>query len=298
MQKTNYIDLHTHSIASIDGTYTAKELIDIAIDSGIRYYAVSDHDNVSSIASAFDYAQGKDIVVIPAIEISSIIGNYPLHILGYNIDYNSKGIKDRVEFVRNALNGFAEAAIKKSLEYGFKFNPDDVYAMRDDHLVCEEMIGQAVLGNPENDNDERLVEFRYPNRLSDNPTFNFYKEFFGKGKPLNIVYDFNMPINQASKLIHDNGGKMFLAHPTYNIGHDEKILEEIISYGLDGIEVFSSYHNDKDTEFYYNQAKAHNLMMSVGSDFHGRSKPAIKMGSIDYDEDELIKTLKLLEVYR
>ena len=37
--------------------------------------------------------------------------------------------------------------------------------------------------------------------------------------------------------------------------------------------------------------------MSVGSDFHGASKPAIKMGSIDYDEDELIKTLKFIGAY-
>ena len=291
IMKTNYIDLHTHTIASLDGSYSPEELVDIALKNNIKYLSIADHDSVNSIEKALNYAKDKDIMIIPAIELSAIIDDTPLHILGYNIDYHHDGYKQRREFVDEKLIGWAKLIINKTLEYGFKFDPEEVYKLRDDGLICEELIGQVILNDPRNDNDERLQEFRPGGKLSDNPTFNFYKEFCTKGKPCFVEYDFNMPLHEANKLIHESGGKMFLAHPKHNIGFNDILLNKIIDEGLDGIEVFSSYHDKEATDFYFNKAKEHNLLMSVGSDFHGRSKPAIKMGSIDYDEEELIETL-------
>lgn len=292
--KKNYIDLHTHSIESLDGTYTPEELVDIAINSDIKYLAVADHDSTNSIDKAIKYASDKSIKIIPAIELSSIIDNTPLHILGYNIDYNHRGYKQRRKFVDEKLINWSKLAINKALECGFKFNPEDVYRIRKDGLICEELIGQVILNDTRNDSDSRLIAFRPGGNLSDNPTFNFYKEFYTKGKPCFVEYDFNMPLSEASKLIHESDGKMFLAHPKHNIGYSEDLLKKIIDAGLDGIEVFSSYHDKEATDFYYSKAKENNLLMSVGSDFHGRSKPSIKMGSIDYDENELIKTLNII----
>lgn len=289
--KRNYIDLHTHSIESLDGTYTPIQLVEIAINSGIKYLAIADHDSIKSIEKAIDYASDKNIIVIPAIELSAIIDDTPLHILGYNIDYHHEGYTQRRKFVDDKLINWSKLAINKALEYGFKFNSEDVYKIREDGLICEELIGHVILNDSRNDNDERLFEFREGGKLSDNPTFNFYKEFYTKDKPCFVEYDFNIPLKEASKLIHESGGKMFLAHPKHNIGFNEDLLNKIIDEGLDGIEVFSSYHDNKATDFYFNKAKENNLLMSVGSDFHGRSKPSIKMGSIDYDEDELIETL-------
>ena len=290
----NYIDLHTHSIASLDGTYKPEELVDIGINSGIKYLAIADHDSVSSVEKALSYSKDKDIMIIPAIELSAIVDNTPIHILGYGINSKHPGYKQRRAFVDEKLISWGKQAINKALEFGFKFNPEEVYKLRDDGLICEELIGRVVLNDSRNDNDGRLKEFRDGGKLSDNPTFNFYKEFYSTGKPCYIKYDFNMPIEEASKLIHESGGKMFLAHPKYNIGFSEELLQKIIGNGLDGIEAYSSYHDKEATEYYVKKAKENNLLLSVGSDFHGASKPAIIMGSIDYDETELLKTLQVL----
>ena len=290
----NYIDLHNHSIESLDGTYSPEELVDIALNNGIKYFAVSDHDSVNSVDRALAYAKDKDIKVIPAIEISAIIEDTPLHILGYNINHHHLGFIQRKKYVDEKIINWSKLIINKVLDYGFIFDPNEVYKQREDGLICEELIGKVILEDHRNDNDERLQEFRAGGRLSDNPTFNFYKEFCKKGKPCFVEYDFNMPIAEASKLIHESGGKMFLAHPHHNIEYNEDLLVKIINEGLDGIEVFSSYHDKKAIDYYYQKAKQYNLLMSVGSDFHGESKPAIKMGSIDYDENELIKTLSVI----
>lgn len=287
----NTIDLHSHSIASLDGEHTPKKLIDLATKNNLKYYAITDHDDVSSLSSAINYAKNFNIRFIPGIEISAIIEDTPIHITAYNIDYNNEGFKKRNEFVRQANASWGKKLIQKALEYGFKFNPDDVYSIRDDNLICEELVGEIILNDERNNNDERLLEFRKGGKFCDNPSFNFYKEFTTLGKPLYVPYTTNMPIAEVSELIHSTHGKMFLAHPYHNIKYSEELLNKIISYGIDGIEVFSSYHDKDATNYYYNKAIENNLYMSVGSDYHGKSKPSIKLGSIDYDENELNKTI-------
>jgi len=290
----NRIDLHNHTIASIDGQYEPEELVDIAIKNGIKYLAISDHDETSSIQKALEYGKNKDITIIPAIEISGIVGNSPIHILGYNIDFNNGEFKKRSKYVKNAILNWAPSLLKKIHEMGFEFDDKLAYSQRKDGLTCEELVGKVIFEDHRNDDNELLKPFREGGKLSDNPTFNFYKEFCAKGKPCFVPYDFNMDIKEVEKLIHSTGGKMFLAHPGHNIGKNEELLKEIIKCGIDGIEVFSSYHNQEMTDYFYQKAKEYNLYMSVGSDFHGRSKPAIKMGSINYDEEELNKTIKFI----
>lgn len=297
MSERNYIDLHSHSSWSLDGQFSSKELIDMAIHSGIKYYALSDHDDVSGLEEAINYSKGKDITVIPATELSAIINETQLHVLGYNIDYNNPFFKQRRQEVYESLKSWNKQIIQNALDYGFYFDLDKLLNKREDHLVYEGSIGQAILEDPRNDNNEQLLPFRKGHELSNNPSFNFFRTFFAQGKPLFVPYNFNLPIKEAEKVIHESGGKMFLAHPFHNLKYNEDLLKQIIDIGLDGIEVFSSYHNQEGTNFYYQMAKKYNLYMSVGSDFHGKSKPSIKMGSINYDETELIKTLKYLNVY-
>lgn len=290
----NTIDLHTHSIASLDGEYTPSKLIDIAISNNLKYFSINDHDTVRSIHEAIEYAKDKDITFIPGIELSAIIDETPIHITGYNIDYTNPGFDERTKYVRDSNIAWGKKLIQKCIDYGFKFNPDEVYQIRDDHLICEELVGTTILNDHRNDNDERLIEFRPGGKFSNNPPFNFYKELTRPGMPLHVHYETDMPIQEASKLIHESGGKMFLAHPLHNIDYSEELLNKIISYGLDGIEVFSSYHDRKAIDYYYEKAKKNNLYMSVGSDYHGKAKPSIKMGSINYDEDELNRTINFI----
>lgn len=287
----NTIDLHSHSIASLDGEFSPEALIDLAIQNNLKYYAITDHDCATSLPNAINYAKDKNIIFIPGIELSAIVEDTPIHLTAYNINYNDECFEKRRQFVRNANAEWGKKLIQKALDYGFKFNTEEVYSIRDDHLICEELVGEVILNDVRNNNDNRLIEFRKGGKFSNNPSFNFYKELTTLGKPLYVPYTTNIPIDEASKIIHKAHGKMFLAHPYHNIKYSEELLNKIISYGLDGIEVFSSYHDNDATNYYYNKAIKNNLYMSVGSDYHGKSKPSIKLGSIDYDENELNKTI-------
>jgi len=62
----------------------------------------------------------------------------------------------------------------------------------------------------------------------------------------------------------------------------------LIDFGLEGIEVYSSYHRADTVSFYRQIAEKYHLLQTTGSDFHGKIKPSIHLGSICCPEPELI----------
>jgi len=55
------------------------------------------------------------------------------------------------------------------------------------------------------------------------------------------------------------------------------LLKEL---GLQGLEVYTSYHDQNETEYYLTLARELDLVATAGSDFHGRIKPEVKFGLI------------------
>lgn len=78
-------------------------------------------------------------------------------------------------------------------------------------------------------------------------------------------------ITEVRELIHKNGGKIFLAHP-YRYGEIDvdSALQSCTPY-IDGIEIYNNPETEEQVIYLYNYAKAHNLLMSAGSDYHGLS---------------------------
>lgn len=79
-------------------------------------------------------------------------------------------------------------------------------------------------------------------------------------------------------MIHRNHGVAVLAHPGVNLRGKEFLLDNIINLGIDGIEAFSSYHNPKQAEYYYQTAQEKKIFVTCGSDYHGKTKPSIGIG--------------------
>ena len=51
------------------------------------------------------------------------------------------------------------------------------------------------------------------------------------------------------------------------------------------MEVYSSYHTEEQIDFYKEVCKKHNLVMSAGSDYHGKTKPHVQMGLCNMDKE-------------
>lgn len=78
-------DLHIHSFGDqgsydvSDSTMTPESIIDTAIAEGLHVIAITDHNRIGNVRSAIKYAAGKELLVVPGIELSTPQG----HLLVY-----------------------------------------------------------------------------------------------------------------------------------------------------------------------------------------------------------------------
>ena len=97
-----------------------------------------------------------------------------------------------------------------------------------------------------------------------------------------------MDFSKAVDIIHNQGGAAVLAHPGANMKQNRPLTETLIALGLDGIEAYCSYHDDDTAAFYRRIADEHGLMATIGSDYHGRAKPHIALGTYGHPEPQAL----------
>ena len=290
----SYIDLHMHSNYSDDGEFTPKELADLCIERGVKYFAIADHNSVRGIEEGKEYIKDKDITIIPAIELDCSIDGVNLHVLGYGIDYKS----DIFEEIEANIIKQEQVASKERMrlvrELGINFDDEMIEKLSKNGVVNGEMIAEAAMSFDKN-HENPLLKPYYKNGLrSDNPFVNFYWDFCAQGKPAYVEVKF-ISVEEAVKVILDNGGVPILAHPGNNTKEDLELLEKIIASGVKGLEVYSSYHNEEQIAFYRDFAYRNNLLITCGSDFHGKTKPSIIVGGVSCNnsEEKIIKELDI-----
>lgn len=82
-------DLHIHSYGGSydvkDSDMTPENIIDTALAEGLQVISITDHDSISNVKRAIEYAQGKDILVIPGVELSTINGHLLVYCPSYDL---------------------------------------------------------------------------------------------------------------------------------------------------------------------------------------------------------------------
>lgn len=101
------LDLHNHTRYSPDSRVAPADLVRLALKAGLEGVAITDHNAVGGIREAED-AAGRDLLVIPGLEISTRSG----HVLAYGIREVVPRDLSVAETVRRveALGGVAVAA--------------------------------------------------------------------------------------------------------------------------------------------------------------------------------------------
>lgn len=283
------IDLHMHTYFSSDGEYSPEELMHKVHEAGLRIVAIADHNTAGAFVEAKPIADALGIELIPAIELDAIHAGRILHILGYNIDPQDEAILANEHVVREREAENSVKLIEKVEALGIQFERAEVYELSMDGIVVAEMIAEVALNDPRNDAHPLLEELRPGKSRGDNPYVNFYWDICSQGKPAFVPMDY-ISLEEAVALIRKAGGVPVFAHPGNNIGMDRSLALEIMGEGLAGIEAYSSYHDEETTKFYVDLARELDVFVTVGSDFHGKNKPAIVPGGVDVDDEaELIE---------
>lgn len=281
----SYIDLHMHSFYSDDGEFSPKELVDLCVAKGIKYFSIADHNSVKGIKEAKEYCKDKEINIIPAVELDCTIDGVNLHVLGYGIDYNNDIFDKIEEDIIKQEQGASKKRMKLIRELGIDFSDEVIKKLSKNGVVNGEMIAEAAM---EFDKDKKspLLQPYYENGdRSDNPYVNFYWDYCSQGKPAYAEVKY-ISLEKAIEVIKTSGGMPVLAHPGNNVKEKHSLLEAIRACGIEGIEVYSSYHSEEQVEYYKEYAMRHKLILTCGSDFHGKTKPSIAIGATDCENKE------------
>ena len=117
---------------------------------------------------------------------------------------------------------------------------------------------------------------------------------------LSSLYNFSkFKIPYTIEIINKHGGVAVLAHPGNNLKGKFEVFDEMVKVGIQGVEAFSNYHTKETCEYFYNKGKEHNLLITCGSDYHGKTKPAIELGETrcfinEHDIEAQLKEYKLI----
>ena len=258
------IDLHSHSTHS-DGTKTPSELLNLAKNSNITIYAITDHDDIEGskrlVATPHD-----GITVYSGVELNAKVDKGQMHILGYNIDLNNKELNDKLkELKENSKHNIMLYVNQLKEDYNIELPKEDI----DKILSREGNIGRPLLAL-------LLIKYGYVESVSE-----AFDKYLGDEK----VRQHKMWITKEEciKLINNAGGVAVLAHPvTLKLTNEElKVeLKYLISIGLKGIEIIHSKSTEEQREYYKELAKDFNLITTGGTDYHGPEvKPNIELGT-------------------
>ena len=265
------IDLHMHTVIS-DGTDTPSEIIEKVKEKGIELFSVTDHDAVKSSALVKQLLKKGDPAFVPGVEFSCKDSEGRYHILGYNYDIDAKPITQlvntghnyRIEKLRKRLD-FLES------EFSFTFGKQDI-----DALFSLDNPGKPHIGNI-------MVKYGYA-KTKEDAINNYINRFHSKN-------EYVKP-DDAIKAILLSNGIPVLAHPVYGRG-DELILGEdlvyrikkLISFGLMGVEAFYSGFTSKLQNEVLSLAEEYNLLVTAGSDYHGKNK-MVTLGDTNLNSEE------------
>lgn len=276
------IDLHMHSRYSEDGEFTPSELAEQCAEKGVCMMSVTDHNCAKANGEAERAAKEWGIAYVPGIEIDCTYSNMDFHVLGYGIDYQSSDFEAIEKNVADQSFQASLERLRKTREFGFcHITEKDMRALSENNYWQGswpgEMFAEALLAMPEYENHPFLKPYRPGGKRSDNPYVNFYWDFYAQGKPCHVEISYP-PMEEIIDVIHRNRGIAVIAHPGVNLKGKEDLFDGILNLGIDGIEAFSSYHSPGQADDFCRIAREHNLFVTCGSDYHGKTKPSIGIG--------------------
>jgi 3',5'-nucleoside bisphosphate phosphatase len=264
------LDLHLHSTVS-DGRLPPGDLVRKAHAHGVRVMALSDHDTTDGVAEARRVGEELGVRVIPAIELSTDLPGASIHILGLFLEHEDEAFQTTIRGFRETRLTRAAEMVEALTRIGAPIKLERVF----------EIAGEGSVGRPHV--AEALLEAGHIQSIDE-----AFDRFIGRGGPA-YFEGFRLEPAEGVRLIHSVGGLASWAHPNELDGKDwREYLPGVVAAGIDGLEVYYSKDYGPDIPNQMLQAcQTHDLVPTVGSDFHGFGTLAAPPGSVQSPSDLL-----------
>ena len=262
------VDLHVHSNCS-DGSDSVSELISKIESSGIKIFALTDHDTIEG-CSEMKKLVPNDIKFIQGVELTCQADYIKCHILGFGCNIQNKKLNDLIARGKNLRR------IKMETRIDYLKNKWNIELTQEelDWLTSRKSVVKTHFANI-------LVK---RGLASDNVSA--MKKYLDDCKTPNTRFD----IKEAIEAIVDSGAIPVWAHPLGGEGEKHFTEEEFLSrlelmktFGIKGLECYYSRYNDDEISMLKRLAKENNLLISGGSDYHGTNKQNITLAKVNVD---------------
>jgi hypothetical protein len=246
---TIHADLHTHTHCS-DGTLAPAAMVRRAAEQGIEVLAVTDHDTTAGLEAARRAAEECGLQFVNGVELSVEVEGRAVHLLGYGFDpahpafveYLSAFTRRRRERLKQMIDRLAQCGIDLSSE-----------------AVDRQVEASAAPGRPHL--ARALVEGGHVDDYEA-----AFEQYLDAGQPAYVPAPTH-PASTAIETLHAAGGVAVLAHPGQWM--PGPVLRALREQALDGIECVCPSHPDYLVDYYRKICRAHDLLVTGGSDDHG-----------------------------
>lgn len=252
-------DLHLHSYFS-DGTYSPEEVVSEAHKMALQAIALTDHDTMEGCPRAAVACQTVGIEFIPACEFTAEMDEIEVHLLGYCLDIENEQLKAELAKFQEVRQTRIHAMTARLNQLGIPLQAETVFELANCRAPGRPHVARA------------LVQEEFCSSLDE-----AFERFLKKGKPA-WAPKFKISAEKAIDLIHQAGGLAVMAHP--GLSRADETIPEMIAAGLDGMECFHTKHSTNMTEHYLQVAEANHLLVTGGSDCHGRNHGRPLIGTI------------------
>lgn len=260
-------DFHLHSTAS-DGRLTPTGLVESLVRAGVTWASLTDHDTLAGLGEAARAGARLGTEMTPGVELSVECLGEPVHLLGYGFDPGHPSITSWVASYRDDRRVRVERMMEKLTGAGIPFDASVLPASDHPGVVARPHLADAVVAAGGARDAAEVFE-----------------RYLGDGCPCHVP----LPPRTAAKAIrrlHEAGGIAVLAHPGDWTSH--RVVTALIGAGLDGIEGLHPMHGDVLRDYYFRLADAAGLVVTGGSDFHGRHETdAQRLGTFVLPEPRL-----------
>ncbi|MDE7312724.1 MAG: PHP domain-containing protein [Eubacterium sp.] len=260
---TRIIDMHVHSSAS-DGTFSPRALLAEAKKAGLCAMALTDHDTMDGVEEAAAAAKELGIELVPGVEISTEYHGREIHVLGYYVSPQYPRLKAMLEEFRDFRATRNERMVERLQEEGFSITMEALVQKFPDSVLTRAHVARYLCETGQ------LPDIRTA-----------FGEYLGENCRCYIQRPKISPV-EAVTLILEAGGIAVLAHPVLcNLPEEElrQMILEMKQAGMCGLEAVYSENTADDELHMRSLAEEFGLLISGGSDFHGKNKPDIKLGT-------------------